>query len=223
MGTPALLAVIGVLMAGVMGAGWAWERARRDATIVDVLWAAGMGLAALVFAAGGSGAALPRVLLALLAGGWALRLAVHLALRARGRPEDGRYRHLRRHWGDRGGPFLLLFLGQALLVVLFALPFAAVAANPVADFTAWTALGVAVWLAAIIGETTADRQLARFRADPVNRGRTCDTGLWRWSRSRSAERWGAAHADGNRQDRHCRLTATVGAIRPLCFRAANQA
>ena len=182
MGTPALLAVIGVLMAGVMGAGWAWERARRDATIVDVLWAAGMGLAALVFAAGGSGAALPRVLLALLAGGWALRLAVHLALRARGRPEDGRYRHLRRHWGDRGGPFLLLFLGQALLVVLFALPFAAVAANPVADFTAWTALGVAVWLAAIIGETTADRQLARFRADPVNRGRTCDTGLWRWSR-----------------------------------------
>ena len=178
----ALLAVIGVLMAGVMGAGWAWERARRDATIVDVLWAAGMGLAALVFAAGGSGAALPRVLLALLAGGWALRLAVHLALRARGRPEDGRYRHLRRHWGDRGGPFLLLFLGQALLVVLFALPFAAVAANPVADFTAWTALGVAVWLAAIIGETTADRQLARFRADPVNRGRTCDTGLWRWSR-----------------------------------------
>ena len=60
MGTPALLAVIGVLMAGVMGAGWAWERARRDATIVDVLWAAGMGLAALVFAAGGSGAALKR-------------------------------------------------------------------------------------------------------------------------------------------------------------------
>ena len=127
MGTPALLAVVGVLVAGMMVAGWAWERARRDATIVDVLWAGGMGLAALVLAVGGSGAVLPRMLLALLAGGWALRLAVYLAVRGHGRPEDGRYRHLRRHWGDRGGPFLLLFLGVTMpnLNVLASAVFAA--------------------------------------------------------------------------------------------------
>jgi steroid 5-alpha reductase family enzyme len=182
MGTLALLGVVAALMAVVMLAGWGWERAHRNAGIVDVLWAAGMGMAALVLAAGGSGAVLPRLLLAVLAGTWALRLAGFLARRVLGEPEDGRYRQLRQHWSGRGGPFLLLFLGQALLVVLFALPFAAVAANPVGAFTVWTALGIGVWLASVAGEAIADHQLARFRADPANKGRTCNVGLWRYSR-----------------------------------------
>ncbi|MDE2345901.1 MAG: DUF1295 domain-containing protein, partial [Gammaproteobacteria bacterium] len=32
------------------------------------------------------------------------------------------------------------------------------------------------------GESIADLQLARFRANPANRGRTCRHGLWRYSR-----------------------------------------
>ena len=173
---------LALAMAALMLGGWRWERAHRNAGIVDVLWATGMGLAAVFLAAIGPGAALPRALLAVLAGAWALRLAVHLWRRVRGEDEDGRYRHLRAHWKDSGPAFLLFFLGQAVVVLLFALPFAAVAANPGGDFTAWTALGVAVWLLAVGGEAIADRQLARFRADPRNRGRTCDTGLWRYSR-----------------------------------------
>ena len=31
-------------------------------------------------------------------------------------------------------------------------------------------------------ELPADRQLARFKADPANAGLTCRVGLWRWSR-----------------------------------------
>ncbi|WP_372017438.1 DUF1295 domain-containing protein [Pseudoxanthomonas sp. 10H] len=182
MGVPVQLGLLALLMAAVMFAGWRVERARRNAGIVDVLWAAGMGAAALLTAGLGDGAPLPRTLLAVLAGAWALRLALHLAHRVRGEAEDGRYRHLRAHWNDRGLPFLLLFLAQAGLVVLFALPFVAVAANPVSVPTAWTLLGVLVWLGSLAGETVADRQLARFRADPRNRGRTCDAGLWRWSR-----------------------------------------
>jgi steroid 5-alpha reductase family enzyme len=42
--------------------------------------------------------------------------------------------------------------------------------------------GIAVWVASIAGESIADRQLARFRADPAHRGRTCRAGLWRYSR-----------------------------------------
>ncbi len=42
--------------------------------------------------------------------------------------------------------------------------------------------GIALWLAAIAGETLADRQLAQFRAKPANRGKTCRAGLWRYSR-----------------------------------------
>jgi steroid 5-alpha reductase family enzyme len=42
--------------------------------------------------------------------------------------------------------------------------------------------GVIVWLIAVAGETIADRQLARFRRDPANRGQVCRAGLWRYSR-----------------------------------------
>ncbi len=173
---------LALAMAALMLGGWWWERAHRNAGIVDVLWATGMGLAAVFLAAIGPGAVLPRILLAVLGGAWALRLAMHLWRRVRGEAEDGRYHHLRAHWKDNAAAFLLFFQGQALLVLLFALPFAAVAANPAGEFSAWTALGVAAWLLAVGGEAVADRQLARFRADPRNRGRTCDTGLWRFSR-----------------------------------------
>jgi steroid 5-alpha reductase family enzyme len=66
--------------------------------------------------------------------------------------------------------------------VLFALPFIAVAHNPVAGWTPWLVLGLLVWIGSVGGEAIADRQLARFRADPANKGKTCRDGLWRYSR-----------------------------------------
>lgn len=163
-------------------AGWRWQRAHRNAGIVDVVWSFGVGAAAVLAAALGEGAALPRALLALAGGAWGLRLALHLWRRVRGEDEDGRYAHLRRHWGDAQWKWLLLFQAQALLVVLFALPFVAVAANPVAGMNGWFAAGLLVWMGSVAGEALADRQLARFRADPGNRGKTCREGLWRYSR-----------------------------------------
>ena len=58
--------------------GWAWQRKRANAGIVDVVWSLGVGGAAVLAATTGSGAMLPRVLLALLGGLWGLRLALHL-------------------------------------------------------------------------------------------------------------------------------------------------
>ncbi len=44
------------------------------------------------------------------------------------------------------------------------------------------ALGALVLLTSVVGESIADRQLERFRADPANKGRVCRDGLWRYSR-----------------------------------------
>ena len=55
------------------------------------------------------------------------RLAAHLWQRVRGEPEDGRYQHLRAHWNGNQRKIFLFFQFQALLIVLFALPFIAVA------------------------------------------------------------------------------------------------
>lgn len=177
-----VLAVVGVLTLLVMTAGWHWQRRHANAGIVDVLWTACVGASAVLLAAMGDGAAPARAALAVLGGLWGLRLAVHLWQRVRHEPEDGRYRYLRTHWNNHQGKFYLFFAGQALLVVLFALPFAAVSRSPVATFWPWIALALAIGAVSVVGEGVADRQLARFRANPANRGRTCREGLWRYSR-----------------------------------------
>jgi steroid 5-alpha reductase family enzyme len=170
-----------VLAAVFMSLGWQWQRSRSNAGIVDVLWAGGTGASAVLFALLGSGAAWPRLIVAVLGGLWGTRLTAHLWTRVRGEPEDGRYRNLRAHWGGSQFKFFLFFQFQALLIVLFSLPFLAVASNP-HGFGAWMLIGIAIWLISVIGESIADKQLASFRADQANHGRTCRDGLWRYSR-----------------------------------------
>lgn len=165
----------------MMVGGWRWQKQRDNAGIVDVLWACGLAGSALLLALLGEGAARPRLLLGVMGGVWGLRLAWHLWHRVRSEPEDGRYRHLREYWGGRHWKFFAFFQFQALLVVLFALPFLAVSFNPDAE-PVWLLLGVLIWVGSVAGEAVADRQLAAFRADPANRGRTCRSGLWRYSR-----------------------------------------
>ncbi|MFC5577274.1 DUF1295 domain-containing protein [Lysobacter niabensis] len=175
------LLLVWLLAATAQTAGWAWQQRHRNAGIVDALWAAGVGGAAVLLAINGVGAILPRITVGLLGGLWGLRLAIHLWRRVRHETEDGRYAHLRQRWGDKGALWFAFFQFQASLVVLFALPFAAVARNP-QGVTVWWFAGVLVWVASVVGESAADRQLARFREDPANRGRTCRDGLWRYSR-----------------------------------------
>jgi steroid 5-alpha reductase family enzyme len=175
------LACLWMLAALVMSLGWVWQRSRANAGIVDVLWAGGTGAGAVLFAVWGDGAVWTRVILAVLGGLWGARLAIHLWRRVRCESEDGRYRNLRAHWGGSQYKFFLFFQFQASLIVLFALPFLAVARNPHA-FGAWSLMGIAIWMGSVVGESIADRQLARFRADRNNQGHTCRDGLWRYSR-----------------------------------------
>ena len=171
------------LAAATMAALWAVQRARGDAGVVDVGWAAGLGALAVLYAAAGSGLPLRRALVAAMAAVWSLRLAVYLLVdRIVGKPEDGRYRTLRARWGERAQPrFFVFFQAQALVDVALSLSFL-VAMRVLGPLGAWDAAGLAVWGVAVAGEAAADAQLARFRADPGNRGRTCRAGLWGASR-----------------------------------------
>lgn len=175
------LLLVWLLAMPMMALGWRWQRRRTNAGIVDVLWAAGLGGAAVLLALLGTGAAAPRVMLAGLGGVWSWRLARHLWRRVRREGEDGRYRALRETWQGNQRKLFAFFQFQALLIPLFAPPFVAVAANP-ATSPAWLVLGAVVWLVGVLGEALADGQLARFRAEPRHRGQTCRNGLWRCSR-----------------------------------------
>lgn len=182
MSTPALLLLVWAVCAVAMAAAWFFSMRVSNVGYVDVAWAALMALAALLAGAFGQGAGLPRGLVAVLGGVWGLRLALHLWLRVRGEPEDGRYQALRSAWAGSRARFFLFFQAQALVVALFSLAFIAAAARPDPGVDAWVVAALATWAVAVGGEWLADRQLSNFRALPANRGKTCRIGLWAWSR-----------------------------------------
>lgn len=171
------------LAASVMLALWAFQLRTKDATEVDVAWAANLGGLAVLYAVLGNGNPSRRVLVAVLVALATWRLALHLYLdRARKGVEDGRYAALRQKWGAAAPRnFFWFFQAQALLDVVLALPFV-LACGAKAELGTLDVAAALLFVAGVVGESVADRQLARFRRDPANRGRTCRVGLWRTSR-----------------------------------------
>lgn len=180
--TGALVTVTALAASVAMLVAWLRQRSTRDATAVDLVWTVGVGLTAVFHAATASGWLPRRILVALLSGAWAARLALHLAPRL-GQGEDGRYAELRRSLGARANGWLFVFYQlQGALVAGLGLVFLVLARAEHAGWRASDALALGVYLVALAGEARADRELARWRAAPANRGRTCRVGLWRFSR-----------------------------------------
>lgn len=181
----ALLLLVGYgVAAGVMLVLWIVQTRTRDATLVDIAWAANLALLALLYAVAIDDA-IPerRALVAGIACVWGLRLAGYLFLhRAHGKPEDGRYAALRQRWGARANRnFFWFFQAQAALDALLSIPFLLALANSSPSLEALEWAGAAIALVGVVGEATADAQLARFKRAGA-RGKTCREGLWRYSR-----------------------------------------
>lgn len=178
-----MILVSWLAMSAVMAVLWLVQRRTGDAGIVDLAWGLGVGILAAVFAGFSFDGDLVR---RWVVGGcallWALRLSGHIGVRLMTLPEDGRYRTLKQHWGASAQSKMFVFYQvQAIGSVLFALPML-VAANSSAPWGWFDWAGLAVWSASLGGEAWADRQLARFRADPARHGQVCRIGWWRYSR-----------------------------------------
>ena len=171
-------AVMAIVMLGL----WRRQCSTHNAGIVDVAWAFGTAMMIPWLAFVADGDPWRRLLVAILGAVWGLRLGFHLARRVRSEAEDGRYRYMRETFRERTQTiFFTFFQIQAIWTVLFAIaPWAASSSERGLGW--WDALGVAIWVTAMAGETIADRQLAAFRADASNRGQVCDVGFWRYSR-----------------------------------------
>ena len=154
-------------------------------SVMDVAWGASIAVAGAVSFGASIGHGVPdrRWPLAAAAVLWGARLALHIAVRARGAGEDPRYRDLlARAPGNRNWYALrVVYLPQVLILWVACLPLtagmtAAAAAGPI------TVIGGIAWLVGFVFEVVGDWQLARFRADPANKGRLMDRGLWRYTR-----------------------------------------
>lgn len=176
------VALLSAAMAMLLG--WFYQARHREASVVDAIWALGIGSACVFYAAAASGDPQRRALVAVTGGYWGWRLGSYLLkYRVIGKPEDARYRKLRELWGAAANRnFFFFFQFQAVLILLFSLPAWVVCNDASRGLTAWDWVGAVIAIGAIGGETLADRQLSRFRARPENRGKTCREGMWRYSR-----------------------------------------
>jgi len=180
-----LLAASAATVIAVMGTTMAVSLRRRRHDVVDVAWGAGFAAVAVVTGAIALGVqpGAQRWLLLVMTVLWGGRLATYIARRSRGRPDDPRYRELLEH--ESGSPASValrkIFGPQAVVMWLVALPIS-VGMAAVGGLQWWAWIGVLVWAVGVTFEAVGDAQLARFKADPANRGKVLDTGLWRYTR-----------------------------------------
>jgi len=162
---------------------WLLSLARRDASVIDAFWGPGFAMLAWIYLALGQPQAARAWIVASLTTIWGVRLSLHILLRARGQAEDYRYREMREKAGASFWwvSLFTVFLLQALLMWLISAPLLQ-AATATADLGWLDWAGVGLFAIGLFFESVGDRQLARFKADPANRGRVLQSGLWRYTR-----------------------------------------
>jgi steroid 5-alpha reductase family enzyme len=177
MGTFAVVAVMFLL--------WLLSLRNDNFSYVDIGWSINFAVIGVLYAALAPGYPLRRWLFAAMFSVHGLRLGWHLSKRIIGQPEEGRYVHLRKVWGRSGNlklKFLAFFQLQAALNAFLTLPLLIVCFNTTTTLHALEIAGVVLFAIGLIGESTADAQLAAFKRSSAVHDAVCDVGLWRYSR-----------------------------------------
>jgi steroid 5-alpha reductase family enzyme len=167
----------------IMAALWVVSLRLGKASIVDPVWAAVIALLAVMYGTMADGFELRRFFITIMGVLWGMRLCFFILFyRVIGKKEDPRYTELLSKWKNKNLKLLQFFLIQGVVAGFFSMPFLVVSLNPSPrlSFVEW--LGFVLWLAAFVGETTADVELELFKSNAANKGKTCRVGLWQYSR-----------------------------------------
>lgn len=158
----------------------------KNVSIVDIFWGFGFVITALYYFQFSSGYLPRKLILLLLVIIWGSRLSIYLARRNAGKGEDFRYREFRKKYGEKRYwwiSYFQTFLLQGVLMWLISLTLlGGMSGFRNERITLLDISGIILWLTGIIFEAGGDLQLARFRADPSNKGKVLSTGLWRYTR-----------------------------------------
>jgi steroid 5-alpha reductase family enzyme len=115
---------------------------------------------------------------------WGSRLAYHIFKRNIHKPEDKRYAAWRAAWGNHVAiiSFFQIFMLQGILLLLIVTPVVIINSHQSVPWTALDIVGILVWFVGFFFESTGDRQLRTFLANPDNKGKILETGLWKYTR-----------------------------------------
>jgi steroid 5-alpha reductase family enzyme len=168
--------------AAAMAVAWMWQRRTRHRGLADAIWPLVTAGLSIFYANVADGAPTRQSAIAWMIGSWGVRLGVFLLW------EDVFARQPDEHATES----VWHFERRAIESVFFSLPalFASLDATPTLSIVQLVAAGI--WLVGFAGETTADRQLARWRRAPAaaavesrdagtpSDALVCREGVWRY-------------------------------------------
>jgi steroid 5-alpha reductase family enzyme len=158
----------------------------KNVSIVDLFWGLGFVVTGWFYYFHTEGLESRKLVLMIMVTVWGLRLSGYLTWRNAGKGEDFRYRQFRKDYGEKRYwwiSFFQTFLLQGVLMWLISVPLLGaqyLSVNRhlgVLDFA-----GIILWVIGITFETGGDYQLARFKADPSNKGKVLNSGFWKYTR-----------------------------------------
>ena len=163
---------------------WIISLLKKDASIVDVFWGLGFIIVSLFYFNLKTDHSTRPWLVTALVAIWGLRLALHILQRNWGHGEDPRYRA----WREQAGKsfwwksYFKVFLLQGLVLWLVSWPLLAAQQSAKPWGTVFDVSGITLWGLGFFFETIGDFQLARFKRNPLNKGKVMRTGLWAYTR-----------------------------------------
>lgn len=190
-----------IVIMALMTSLWVISVILKNVSIVDLFWGFGFVLTAGFYFLNSEGLNSRKLILLILVSIWGLRLSLYLAFRNIGKGEDFRYREFRKKYGETRYwwiSFFQTFLLQGILMWLISVPLlGAMYAGFEKSLGILDYAGILIWLVGFSFEAGGDYQLAKFKADPANKGKVLDTGFWKYTRhpnyfGDSAAWWGYA-------------------------------
>ncbi len=163
---------------------WVIGERLKNASIIDSAWSLLIMFCAVFYALKTPETRFREILMLIMVCGWGGRLALHIFRRLlHEKKEDPRYTKLREKWGaEHSKKMLFFFWQQAAAAAFFSLPYLIISMNSSENLKLAEILGFLIWMIALTGEASADAQLAAFKKNPANKGKTCRDGLWNFSR-----------------------------------------
>jgi steroid 5-alpha reductase family enzyme len=158
-------------------------QARKRNDTADIAWGIGFFTLALSLFLFRDPDSTKSLIVLSMVGVWAFRLALHIAVRHAGKPEDGRYIAMRETWKYKTlQAYTNVFLSQGFLLLVVSVPIMLFFNEPNSDLGLVNYAGLIIWLIGMFFESVGDYQLAQFIKNPKNKGKIMMSGLWKYTR-----------------------------------------
>ncbi|MFZ4401718.1 MAG: DUF1295 domain-containing protein [Bacteroidales bacterium] len=179
-----LMALLTIMI--MMSVLWCISIPLKNVSIVDLFWGFGFVVACFIYYINSDGLEIRKIILLSMVSIWGLRLSIYLACRNIGKGEDYRYQKFRKDYGEHRYwwiSFFQTFLLQGILMWLISAPLLGTQYYKTGNaLNLLDYFGVFIWLIGFVFESGGDIQLARFKANPLNKGKILNKGFWYYTR-----------------------------------------